>query len=307
MNAYALLVLGVLCAGLGGEIFVRGIVGVADWARVPPGIVAATFAAFATSSPELSVAVNAALEDAPNIALGDALGSNVVNVALILGATLLFSAIRAPRDSVRRDLPVALLAPVVVGVTVFDGEMSRADGVVLLGLFVAWLVAITFEARKQRSVADEVLGERSGPRAALLCAAGLALLVAAGRLIVTSAEQIAPALGLDYFVVGATVVAAATGTPELAVALVSALRGHEEVGLGTILGSNVFNGLFVVGLVTVLSPFRVAVDEVAVGLVFGLVTVAATWPGRDGLLGRRRGASLLALYAAYLTTILWIG
>jgi cation:H+ antiporter len=137
MNDVVLLLLGVLCAALGGELFVRGVVGVARWARVPAGLIAVTVAAFATSSPELAVAISAAEQGTPSIALGDALGSNIANVALILGIALLFAKIRAPRDSVRREFPLALLAPLLTGVLILDGRLSRLDGVLLLALFVA--------------------------------------------------------------------------------------------------------------------------------------------------------------------------
>ena len=128
MNDYVALSMGVICAGIGGELFVRGAVGLAHWARISPGIIGATVAALATSSPELSVSINAALAGKPQIALGDALGSNIVNVALILGLALVMSEIQSPRDSVKRDFPVALLIPIITGVLFLDGELSRFDG-----------------------------------------------------------------------------------------------------------------------------------------------------------------------------------
>ena len=160
MNNYLALAVGILCAGIGGELFVRGVVGIARWARVSAGIIGATVAAFATSSPELSVAITAAMAGKPQISLGDALGSNVVKVALVLAITLLISGIQCPRDSIKRDFPIALITPVVIGVLAFDGVLSRLDGLLLLGMFIAWAVAVTVEARKQRSAAAEILGER---------------------------------------------------------------------------------------------------------------------------------------------------
>jgi cation:H+ antiporter len=157
MNDYVALILGVVCAGIGGELFVRGAVGLASWARVSSGIIGATVVAFATSSPELSVSINAAMAGKPQIALGDALGSNVVNVALILALALVISGIQSPRDSVKRDFPVALLVTLITGVLSLDGELSRVDGLLLLSMFLAWRVAAVIEARKQRSAADEVL------------------------------------------------------------------------------------------------------------------------------------------------------
>jgi cation:H+ antiporter len=130
MGASALLMLaGIGCAVAGGDLFVRGVVSLAAWWRVPAGIIGATVAAFATSSPELSVAVNAALESRPQVALGDALGSNVVNVGVVLGLALAFSAITVDRGALVRDVPMALAAPAVLGLLALDGSVSRVDAV----------------------------------------------------------------------------------------------------------------------------------------------------------------------------------
>lgn len=304
MNDYLALGSGVLCAGIGGELFVRGLVGLGRAMRISPGIVGTTFAAFATSSPELSVAVSSALAGAPEISLGDALGSNIVNVALILAVATLISAIRAPRDSVKRDFPAALLAPILIGLLAFDGVLSRTDGAVLLGAFLLWLIAAVIEAKRQRSVAEELLGEHRSGFAGVLSFAGLALLMAAGYLIVTGTRGLATALGIDNFVIGATLVAVGTSIPELATAVVSKLRGHDEVGLGTILGSNIFNTLFIVGVAATIFPIRIAWSEISVTLFFGIAAVAVTYPVRDGNIGRGRGFLLLFLYVLYVTMLL---
>jgi len=304
MDDYLALFLGVACAGLGGELFVRGAVGLAHWVRISPGIIGATVAAFATSSPELSVSINAALAGEPQIALGDALGSNVVNVALILALALVISGIQSPRGSVKRDFPVALLIPVVTGLLFLDGELSRLDGFLMLGMFLVWLVAAAIEARKQRSAAERVLGERRGWLIVLSCAAGLAFLIAAGNLIVAGARGIAVSFGIDEFVIGATIVAVGTSVPELATTVFAKLRGHDEVGLGTVLGSNIFNGIFITAIAAIIHPITVAWREVAVTLAFGLVALAFTYPTRRGYIERRRGVLLLVLYAVYLATLL---
>jgi len=304
MNDSLALILGIACAGAGGELFVRGIVGVARVARVPPGIVAVTLAAFATSSPELTVAINAALAHTPEISLGDALGSNVVNVALILGLTAVMAAIHTPRDSVRRDFPAALLVPLLLATLAYDGTLSRADGVALLVTFALWLTLTVIEAWRRRSAAEAVLGGTRPWLAFAQCAVGLGLLVVAGRFIVFGAQGIAAVFALDAFVVGATLVAIGTSVPELATALIARLRGHDEVGLHTILGSNIFNGLFIIGVAATISPIRVSWNEVAVSLLFGLVTVAIVFPGRGGTIGRGRGLLLLALYVGYLLAVL---
>jgi len=305
MHEYAALLAGIVCAGVGGELFVRGTVGLAHWLRISPGIIGAVVAAFATSSPELSVAINAALAGNPQIALGDVLGSNIVNVALILALALVISGIQSPRDSIRRDFPVALLVPPCTGLLVLDGQLSRFDGLLLFGLFLAWLVLAMIEARRQRSATEAVLGEHRRGRIVCSCLGGLALLVLAGNLIVAGAEGIALGMGMDYFTVGLTVVAIGTSTPELATAIIAKLRGHDEVGLGTILGSNIFNGLLIVPVAAIIAPIAV-VDRggVMLSLFFGFLALALTYPTRSGAIHRNRGVLLLLLYGFSLYTVL---
>lgn len=305
MSNYLILILGIVCAGVGGELFLRGLVGIARWARVSAAIIGVTVAAFATSSPELFVGINAAIAGKPQLSLGDVLGSNVVNVGLILGLALLVSGIQTPRDTVRRDFPMALLAPVTLGLLAMDGQLSRVDGLVLLGLFLAWLTAVIRQIlrHRQQTVAEPPV--RHSWLTVLLCVIGFVLLVMGGRFVASGAKGIATSLGIGAFVIGATVVAFGTSVPELAATVMAQLRGHQEVGLGTILGSNIFNGLAIVGVVAVIAPITVTGREVVTALVFGIAAVALTWPPRHGRIGARRGGVLIALYLMYTATALW--
>jgi len=305
VSDYLVLVLGIIAAGIGGELFVRGVVGLAHWARVSPGIIGATVAAFATSSPELSISINSALAGKPQISLGDALGSNVVNIALILALALLVSGIQTPRDTLRRDFPIAFLIPIVTGVLFLNGELSRWEGVLMFMLFLAWVLVAGIEAQKQRSSAEEILGEHSRWGAVLTSVSGLVFLIAAGNLIVMGAKGIAISFGIDEFIIGATIVAVGTSMPELATISIAKLRGHEEVGLGTILGSNIYNGLFIISIAAIIHPITVNWREVAVALAFGIMAVIFTYPSRNGLIERKRGVLLLVLYAIYLTVTLY--
>ena len=296
---------GLACAGAGGELFVRAAVGIAAWARVPAGVIGATVAAFATSTPEVSVAIGAALAEKPAIALGDGLGSNVVNVALVLGLALLIGPIVAPRESTRRDVPFAVVIPLATIVLALDGDLSRIDAAILLSVFSAWLVLTTLGARRDRSAAVAVLAERSHARSIVELVVGLVLLVAAGRLIVFGARGVGEELGLDAFVVGATFVAVGTSTPELATTLVSRVRGHSEVGLGTLIGSNIYNGAFVIALAALIHPIGVNFREVGAAIGFGLALVALLLNAR-GALGRRLGVMFLALYVGYVAVLVTI-
>jgi cation:H+ antiporter len=293
-------------AGAGGEFFVRAAVGIAAWARVPAGVIGATVAAFATSTPEVSVAVGAALAEKPEIALGDGLGSNVVNVAVVLGLALLVGPIVAPRESTRRDVPFAVLLPLLTVVLAIDGTLSRVDGGLLLCAFMVWLVLTTLGARRERSAAVEVLAGRSHGRSILEMLAGLAFLIVAGRLIVYGARGVGDELGLDAFVIGATFVAVGTSTPELATTLVARVRGHSEIGLGTIVGSNIYNGGFVIALAAVIHPIGVNFRDVGAAIGFGLALVALLLNAR-GMLGRRLGVTFLSLYVVYVAVLVTSG
>jgi len=307
MNEYVALLLGILSAGIGGELFVRGTVGIAGLARISPAIVGATVAAFATSSPELSVSISSALAGKPQIALGDALGSNVVNVALILGLALVISGIQSSWDSVKRDLPVALLVPVLTGVFLLDGVLSRIEGALMLCMFIAWFVTTVVEARKQRNTSNGGLEGHSKWLIVVSCVIGLAFLIVAGKLIVVGAKQIAVSFGISDFIIGATIVAIGTSVPELATTIIAKLRGHDEVGLGTVLGSNIFNGVFVVAIAAIIHPIVVPFRDVAATLVCGILALAIVFPGRNGFIDRRRGVFLICLYIGYLAVVLHAG
>ena len=304
MNPYLSLLLGVVCAGVGGELFVRGMVSLAKWARMSAAIIGTTVAAFATSSPEVSVAINAAISGKPEISLGDALGSNVVNVALILAIALCISSIQSHRSSVKRDFPVALLVPILVGLLGLDGRLSRFDGLLLMISFFVWLGFAIRQARHERNTAERSTTPPRLGLAAVHSLLGMVCLVGSGHFIVVGARGIAVEFGIPEFIIGATLVALGTSMPELATAVISKIRGHDEIGLGTILGSNIFNGLLIVGLAATICP--ITVDRTAVGatLAFGLATTFVPFPNRSGFIGRSRGIVLLAIYLIYVILLL---
>ena len=300
----AVLVAGLCCAAFGGDLFVRGLVSLAAWWRIPAGIIGATVAAFATSSPELSVAVASALRGRPEIALGDALGSNVVNVAVVVGLALVFGAITVDRGALVRDIPMALAAPLFLGLLGLDGAVGRLDAAVLLVIFLGWLTQSVLAARNARGPVVEVLEERTHRTIVLRVVVGLSLLIVSGQLIVAGAVGISEALGWDGFVVGVVFVALGTSTPEIATMLAARLRGHDEVGVGTVLGSNIFNTLLIVAVAALISPIRIARGEIEVGIAVSIFVVILAIPGRSGRLNRWRSVPLLATYLAMLTFLI---
>ncbi|MHB1462193.1 MAG: sodium:calcium antiporter [Armatimonadota bacterium] len=302
MNDYAAMVVGVVCAASGGELFIRGMVGLARWLRVSAGIIAVTITAFATSSPELSVAISSAINKKPEIAMGDALGSNVVNVGLILGLALVMGGLRNDRREVIGNYFLAMAAPLLVGILSADGVLSRLDGIMLLIVFVVWVTWITLRAREQR-VSDSAEPTKSSYISLVYAAIGLALLVAAGHYIVQGASGVALKMGLNPFIVGAVIVAFGTSVPELATVLISRWKGHDDIGLNAIIGSNLFNGMMILGTAATICDIKVNPREAWTVLLFGIITVAMTLPNRAGLLARWRGVVLIALYAAYVWLI----
>jgi cation:H+ antiporter len=299
------LLAGVLLAWWGGEWFVRALVSGAKWARIPAGLVGLTLAAFATSAPELAVGVQSAAAGMPQLSLGDTLGSNVANVALFLAIGLMISADRVPSTTARRDYWAALLTPVLVALLGMDGFLSRTDAAVLMMGFFGWLGLVTHSAVRHAGT-----GARVGSLSWKQCAtgiAGLLLLFLAGHFIVTSCRAIAMSLAVDPFIIGTVVVAVATGTPELATTIVAKLRGHHDLGLGNIYGSNIFNAWFILPVAALIHPIRIASPaEMMVALGAGVITTVSTHTSK-GILGRDRGLLLLAQYGGFVALMWYLG
>ncbi|MFZ5605367.1 MAG: sodium:calcium antiporter [Pseudomonadota bacterium] len=200
-----------------------------------------------------------------------------------------------------------MLIPLITSVLFLDGVLSRIDGLLMLGMFMTWLVAAVVEARRQRGAAGAILGEHSKWLILVSCLAGLAFLIVAGNLIVLGAREIAISFGFSEFIVGATIVAVGTSVPELATTIIAKVRGHDEVSLGTILGSNIFNGIFIVAIAAVIHPIDVPLRDIAATLIFGAVAVVFVYPPRNGFIERRRGVLLLVLYVVYVVTAVQSG
>lgn len=307
MTDTLLLLAAIVLAGLGGDLFLRGVVGTATWLRLPPLLIATTLSAAATSSPELSVSVLAALDGRPGIGLGDALGSNVVNMALCLGLSLLFGPMEVRFADIRRDFIFALFVPPITFVLALDGTISQKDGALLVLLFFLWLTLSAKQALSYRKSEAPVQTPSRPWLSFWYSLAGLVCLLLAGRLFVTGASGIAAALGLSNYVIGATLVAIGTSLPELVTVLLSRWRGHHEVGLGTVLGSNLFNGLVIVGTAASIHPIGISLAGIGTALGAGLVAVAMVLPWGNRI-QQLRSLPLLLVYAAFAAvTIAWPG
>lgn len=298
------LLTGFVLAAWGGSRFVDGAVGVARAHSVSTSVVGVTLAAFATSSPELAVAVASAIDGRPEIALGDVAGSNVANLGLVLGAAVLVRPVVVARSELRRDLPWAVVSVIVVAVMILDDRLGRVEAAILVAVFVGWLSRVLAGSTSRGLDDGSVAAVTSSRRQVWIqVGVGLVALVAAGRLVVVGAEGVGERFGWSDFVVGAILVAVATSMPEFVTVLISVVRGHTGLGVGTLLGSNVFNTMFIVGVASAIS--EVEVDGIAVSrtLLIGAVAALMVWPWRDSRLGRWQGAVLVSMFVVHLVSV----
>jgi len=288
----------------GGEALVRGSVTLALELGISRVAVGLTVVAFGTSAPELVVSMDAAFTDAVDIALGNVVGSNIANIALILGLSALAYAITIPRKIARLDLPLVAVASGWLFVALYDGTISRFEGALLLLGLVAYVLFTFWEARTYREMVDDVPPTTGRPRATwtngALVVAGLLLLVGGGHLLVQAAVILATVMGVSQAAIGLTIVAVGTSLPELAACLVAAARGHGEIAVGNIVGSTMFNILGIAGATATVHPLTAAgLTSLDLGLMaaLGLGLLAFAHTGRA--LARFEGAILLGIWIAY--------
>lgn len=291
--------------------FVDGAAAVARHFGMPSLLIGMVIVGFGTSAPEMVVSALASLEGKPGIALGNAYGSNIGNIALILGVTALVSPIAVHSQVLRKELPILLAVTALAAWQLVDGVIDRADALVLLAVFagiMAW--SIRQDMRKQpdalRTEMNQELAEHAMPlrRAVFWLVAGLALLIASSRMLVWGAVAIAQALGISDLIIGLTIVAIGTSLPELASSLIAARKGEHDLALGNIIGSNFFNTLVVVGIAGMIQPMAPEAEVlsrdmvVMAALTVGLALMCYGFRG-PGRIDRARGAVLVACYVAY--------
>ena len=296
--------------------FVDGAVGVAEFCGMSTLLIGMVIVGFGTSAPELTVSAISAAQGNPELALGNAYGSNIANIALILGATALISPILMQRSVLRGDLPILLAVSVLSIILVWDGSVARWNGILLLAVFAAAMAySIHRELRKAKLEKSESQSgnvdiaepkKASFGKSVFWLVLGLVLLVASSRALVWGAVEIARTLGVSDLLIGLTIVAVGTSLPELASSIAAARRGENDLALGNIIGSNLFNTLAVVGLAAIISPMDEIEKAVTyrdmplmIALTVALIVLGYRRKG-DGRLNRIAGAILLAVYFGYL-------
>jgi cation:H+ antiporter len=306
---------------IGAEWFVGGASALALALGIPELLIGLTVVAYGTSAPEIIVGVEAAIAGYGGVALGNVIGSNIANVGLILGVASLISPARVDGSLRRRELPVLLLATALVPVLLADGRLSRIEGGGLILFAVAYTTWMIRAARSAVSISDlrvsaKVTGESADAagatkpegtkRATIAAVVGLCALLAGGSIFVNGAVSAARSLGMSERLVGLTIVSIGTSLPELVTSVIAALRGHSDLAVGNVIGSNIFNVLLCLGAAALANPLVAPLRTVSIelGALVLMTFLVATFIRSERVISRREGAVALVLYATFLAVSL---
>lgn len=264
LSTILILVLGLATLIVGGEVLVKGASKLALRFNVSSLIVGLTVVAFGTSAPELLVSLNSALKGAPDFALGNVIGSNISNLALVLGTAALFGFIPIKKDSARRDWPVTLGSSVLLYIFAYNGMISNLEGTILVILLVIYLGSLLYTTRKEQIKLDveepDKLEKWGIVKDIFQVSLGIVCLYFGADWFIGGAEEIAVDLGVSQRVIGLTVLALGTSLPELFTSVIAARKGETDLALGNLLGSNIFNVLSIIGITSIIKPLSVNMD-----------------------------------------------
>lgn len=297
----------------GAERFVHGAAAIANNFGVPPLIIGLTIVGIGTSAPEILISIVAAYQGNPALAVGNALGSNIANIALVLGVTAIVMPMVVKSETLRREYPIMFIIMLISLLLVIDQHLGQMDGLILIsGVFVMtfWMIQ---QGKKQKRDPMEKEFEQEIPdistqKALLWFVIGLALLIISSRGLVWGSVNIAKAAGISDLVIGLTIVAIGTSLPELAASIVSALKNEPDIAIGNIIGSNMFNLLVVFGIPGLMSPHMVDIAILdrdfpfMIGLSIALFIMAYGFKG-EGRINRYEGGLLLSGYVAYMSVL----
>ncbi len=309
--AFVALFLGLVILVWSADLFVDGAASTAGYLGMPPLLIGMVVVGFGTSAPEMLVSALASFQGNPGIALGNAYGSNITNIALILGITALICPIVVSSSILRKELPLLSIVTGLAAWQLWDGEISRLDGLILLLVFALVMVWSVIQGIRNKSdvLAAELNEGGDGQafsvgRSVLRLIVGLALLIASSRALVWGAVEIAQSFGVNDLIIGLTIVAVGTSLPELASSIAAARKGRHEIALGNVLGSNLFNTLAVVGIAGVIHPMSVGPEvlsrdmAVMASLTLSLFVMGYGF-GSVGRINRLEGIVLLLCYVGY--------
>lgn len=312
LTSVIFILIGLVLLAVGAEGLVRGSSSVALRLGVTPLVVGLTIVAFGTGSPEFVVSIGSALSGSSGLALGNVIGSNISNIALILGIAALIKPLNVRAEIVRRETPVMVVVTALFWLLLYDGELGRIDGALLvLGALAYTFLTYYLSKQKQRKeVVEEFEEAYEKPQGAawrdgVFIIAGLALLILGANLLIDGAVIIAKFFGLSDIVIGLTIIAVGTSLPELATSVLAARKGEADVALGNAIGSNVLNILAVLGITALIQPISTTgVRTLDLGVMLGSAVLLNVLLGRKFILDRLEGSILIIGYVIYIYSLI---
>ena len=301
---YILLVVGFVLLIKGADFFVDGASSVAKLLKVPSVIIGLTIVAMGTSAPEAAVSISAGIAGSSDIAFSNVIGSNIFNLLIVVGVSAIICPMVTEKVIMRRDIWWSLGAAVAVLIMMLNLKISRIEGILLLCGMAAYIGVLVADALKKRDTGDEV--KAMSPLKSVLCIiGGLAAIIVGGDLVVDSACDIAAAFGMSEALIGLTIVAAGTSLPELVTSIVAAKKGDSGLALGNVVGSNIFNILFILGAASALSTINVAPELfIDTAILIGVTLFMYFLCRSKDKTSRGEGALCVLVYAAYMAYII---
>lgn len=311
--AFVLLLVGFVLLVKGADVFVDGSSGIAKFLKIPSIVIGLTIVAFGTSAPEAAVSIIAGVNGSNDIAVGNVIGSNMFNLLGVLGISALISPVRVDGQIVKKEFPFMLAATAVFALAAFDtalgsGEsniISRSEAFILLilmGIFLYSVITFALRSRKESGASDD---DNDKPKSLLKCVlftvGGLAGIIIGGQLVVDNASKIAQQFGMSETLVGLTIVAVGTSLPELVTSIVAARKGESDIAIGNVVGSNVFNILFVLAASAAITPMNINGQGLCDLLILmGVSVMAYIFCVTKKTVNRVEGGVLVAMYAGYM-------
>ncbi|SUB24679.1 calcium/sodium antiporter [Avibacterium avium] len=299
--------------------FIDGAASLASYLGMSPLLIGIVIIGFGTSAPEIIVSALSALNHSPGIALGNAYGSNITNIALILGVTAMIKPIMVNSQVLKKELPVLMLVTLLSALLIYDATISRLDAMILLAVFTLYMGWTIWQGTRhsgdslEQDISDELKEKSQMPlkTAVLWLVIGLALLMASSQLLVWGAVNIATYLGVSDLIIGLTIVAIGTSLPELAASIMAARKNELDLAVGNIIGSNLFNTLAVVGIAGAISPIQATPEVfsrdmlVMIALTGLLFLFGYGFKGKNGRINRVEGLVLFLCYVAYNSLLIY--
>lgn len=301
-----LICVGVYCVISGANLLTKGSVAIAERFHVPQIIIGLTIVALGTSLPELCVSLMSALSGTADMAVGNVIGSNIFNTLLIVGVAALISPIVVARSTVRRDMVFALFASLLLLFMCLDAELEIWEGLLLLTFFVGFMLLTIRDATVGKTEKEEERQPVSWMKTAAWLVAGILLLPLGSYVFVGHASNLALSLGMSEAVVGLTIVAGGTSLPELATTIVAARKGESGIAIGNVLGSNVLNILFILGVTSAITPLHISgITQVDYGMLIVSMAVFLLFSWTRFKIERWEGAALTSMFVAYMAWLIY--